>query len=337
MKSNIYMMLNDIDSEADAFQEEEWSELETKRVKKKVLGRVRRKGKKKYVMAGVCAAAAFALLTIMPLRGAVADAVEQLSYRIGAFLGIDKNLAPYEQIVNQSVTEDGITNTLNSVVLDVDELVVSTTEVYENAITEGGPGLMGNVYINGVRASGAAGGGSYTTDEHTREVVMKYYLNQVDLAELSQEVNVAIRFSDYEENRGSWEFKFTASGEQLSADTQTIDLTYQYQLPDGCNITFTKYTSNAMGQKIFYTNDGNKNDYDMKLEGTDNLGNPVSFYVSSSNKEGGRFVIDNSGGNLSDEAETLTLTPYAVKYPETSGRLSNDFEQVGEAFTIEVR
>ena len=54
MKSNIYMLLNDIDSEADAFQEEEWSELETKRVKKKVLGRVRRKGKKKYVMAGVC-------------------------------------------------------------------------------------------------------------------------------------------------------------------------------------------------------------------------------------------------------------------------------------------
>ena len=196
---------------------------------------------------------------------------------------------------------------------------------------------MGNVYINGVRASGAAGGGSYTTDEHTREVVMKYYLNQVDLAELSREVNVAIRFSDYEENRGGWEFKFTASGEQLSADTQTIDLTYRYQLPDGCNITFTKYTSNAMGQKIFYTNDGNKNDYDMKLEGTDNLGNPVSFYVSSSNKEGGRFVIDNSAGNLSDEAETLTLTPYAVKYPETSGRLSHDFEQVGEAFTIEVR
>ena len=75
----------------------------------------------------------------------------------------------------------------------------------------------------------------------------------------------------------------------------------------------------------------------MKLEGTDNLGNPVSFYVSSSNKEGGRFVIDNSAENLSDDAETLTLTPYAVKFPEESGRMSNDYEQVGEPFTIEVR
>ena len=337
MKSNIYMMLNDIDSGANEYQEDEWTELEAKRLKKKVLGRVHKKSRKKIAIAGVCAAATFALLAAVPFRGAVADAVEQLSYRIGDFLGIDKNLAPYEQIVNQSVTEGGITVTLNSVVLDVGELIVSTTEVYEEAITEGGPGLMGNVYINGVRASGGAGGGSYTSDEHTREVVMKYYLDQVDMADLEQEVNFAVRFNDYEENRGGWEFKFSASGEQLSADTQTIDLTYQCQLPDGSNITFTKYTSNAIGQKIFYTTDGNKNDYDMKLEGTDNLGNPVSFYVSSSNKEGGRFVIDNSAENLSDDAETLTLTPYAVKFPEESGRMSNDYEQVGEPFTIEVR
>ena len=148
MKSNIYMKLNDIDSEADEYQEE-WTELEAKRLKKKVLGRVHKKSRKKIAIAGVCAAATFALLAAVPFRGAVADAVEQLSYRIGDFLGIDKNLAPYEQIVNQSVTEGGITVTLNSVVLDVDELIVSTTEVYEEAITEGGPGLMGNVYING--------------------------------------------------------------------------------------------------------------------------------------------------------------------------------------------
>jgi len=42
------------------------------------------------------------------------------------------------------------------------------------------------------------------------------------------------------------------------------------------------------------------------------------------------------GENVSAEAESLTLTLYAVKFPEQSGKLSNDFQQVGESFTIEL-
>ena len=30
----------------------------------------------------------------------------------------------------------------------------------------------------------------------------------------------------------------------------------------------------------------------------------------------------------------MTLTPYAVKFPEESGRMNNDFKQAGEEFTI---
>ena len=46
-------------------------------------------------------------------------------------------------------------------------------------------------------------------------------------------------------------------------------------------------------------------------------------------------TIDN--GNLSDEATELQLTPYAVKFPEQSGRLSNDFKQAGDEFVINIR
>ena len=46
-------------------------------------------------------------------------------------------------------------------------------------------------------------------------------------------------------------------------------------------------------------------------------------------------TIDN--GNLSDDATELYLTPYTVKFQEQSGKLSNDFKQAGEAFTIDIR
>lgn len=334
MKSNIYMMLNDIKSDPKTYQEEEWSEIEAKKLKKKVLGKVHKRSKKRIAIAGVCVAASLALVALLPFRGVVVDAMELLSYRIGTFLGIDENLAPYEQIVDQSVTHNGITVTLNSVVLDVDELIVSTTEVYENPADEEPGGLMGSIYVNGVPASSGAGGGSRNIDTHTKEVVMKYSLDRIDV---DQKMDITIKFGTYEGGHDRWEFKFTADGRQLAVDTKTIDLAYQYQLPDGSNIILTKFTSNAMGQKIFYESDGSENAYNMMMKGTDNLGNPVSFYVSNSNRQGGRFVIDNLDGNLSEEAESLTMTLYAVKYPEASGRMSNDYKQVGEEFTITIK
>lgn len=334
MKTNIYMMLNEIGTDAEAYPEEGWSETEAKKLNKTVLGRIHKKNKRKKALIGICAAAAFAIAVILPFRGLAVYAMEMLSYRIGAFLGIDKDLTPYEQVVNQSVTKDGVTITLNSVVLDEDELVVSTTETYENKKEKIQGVITGDVYINGVRASSAAGGGARSNDEYTVETVMTYQLDEIDVA---QQLNIILNFRDYEENRGGWKFKFSASGEQLAADTQTVELEYQYQLPDGSLVSLTKYTDNAMGQKIYYTKDGDSNDYDMMMKGTDNLGNEVSFYVSTSNKQGGKFVIDNLDGNLSDDADSLTLTPYAVKYPEKSGKMSSDYQKVGEAFTIKLR
>ncbi len=41
-----------------------------------------------------------------------------------------------------------------------------------------------------------------------------------------------------------------------------------------------------------------------------------------------------SEGGLSDEVTWIALTPYAVRLPEESGKMSDDYQQVGEEFTI---
>jgi len=46
------------------------------------------------------------------------------------------------------------------------------------------------------------------------------------------------------------------------------------------------------------------------------------------------FKYEDIKGDLSDDIESISLTPYAVKFPEESGRMNNDFKQAGEEFTI---
>ena len=45
-------------------------------------------------------------------------------------------------------------------------------------------------------------------------------------------------------------------------------------------------------------------------------------------------VIDD--GRLSAEAKSVTMTLYAVKLPESDGRISDDYVQVGEAFELKL-
>jgi len=96
---------------------------------------------------------------------------------------------------------------------------------------------------------------------------------------------------------------------------------------------------NALGQKIYasISNFITKPMYDVKLKGIDDLGNKVEFYVSRGDKEGALFKIENIiDGNLNEKAKTLTLTPYAAKFPDKSGEMNGEYKQVGDKFTIDL-
>ena len=42
------------------------------------------------------------------------------------------------------------------------------------------------------------------------------------------------------------------------------------------------------------------------------------------------------GAQITEDTKWLELTPYAVAFPQKSGRMSNDYQPVGEPFRIEV-
>jgi len=191
--------------------------------------------------------------------------------------------------------------------------------------------------MNGRRISVAAGGGVKQIDDYSLESVITYLLPDLDSA---QDLDMELICSSgngvsFAKNSGL-KFAFTTSGAELAADSTDIEINHTFVFEDGSEITAYRYTRSPLLDKISIKCEDDFN-YDLTLEGEDYSGNPVSFYLSS--KHGGNMILKEStleGENVSAEAESLTLTLYAVKFPEQSGKLSNDFQQVGESFTIEL-
>lgn len=268
--------------------------------------------------------------------------VKMAMFDIGKYLGINKNLEDYKTVVNSAVSKNGITVQLNEVILNKDEVIVATTVKSDEKLGENGNiALFGKVYINGKKTSNSASGTSKVIDEYTQEEVMSYNL---DKELLQGDLYVEVKYDEAyvyidgkkDEVKGPWNFEFESNGDALTINTNTIELNNSFELENGQKVTLNEYISNDMGQKIYYSIENkDKNDvYDVVLRGNDDLGNEVEFY--SSYEELNNGLMKNQT-EISEEATTLTLTPYAVAYPKESGKMSNDYKQVGEEFTIKIK
>lgn len=333
MKKNIYDLLNEVEIDLNKYDKENFTDIEKRKLKKslKKNNPLHKKG---------TAIAVIALLTIGLLGTNLGEPllanINIIACNIANSLGIEKSLDEYKTVVNQSITKKGITIQLNEVILDHDELVVSATSIANEKLGKSGIMLSHNVYINGKNVSNGAGGSAKQIDEYTMQEVMSHDLK----GDFSGELNVKVVFSNPMINektkKGRWVFEFKTNGDELALDTEEILLDNTFTLADGQKITFKKYTSNNLGQKIYFTLDSKGTDYDMNLKGYDNLGNKITFYMSKTEGCNGVFKLETIDENLNENAKTLSLTPYAVKFPEKSGRMSHDFKKVGEKFTIDL-
>jgi len=68
------------------------------------------------------------------------------------------------------------------------------------------------------------------------------------------------------------------------------------------------------------------------------LGNEIAFYLTHYGEDGGWLVLHPYEGNyIREEATSLTLSLYALEYPEESGDMGNEYQVIGEPFTIELK
>lgn len=338
MKKNIYTMLNKVKVDLNEYEIDDFNDIEKMKIKKN-LKRYTKKNKNKHKKSVAIAAAILLTIGLVGVNSneiVLAD-INKMTYDISSFLGIQRNLEEYKTVVNKSITKGDLTIKLNEVVLDKDELVVSTTCTSNKKIGNGLMLMNSNIYINGENVSPAEGGGSKQLDDYTVQNVMSHELEHKNY---SGNLDIKIVYSspiiNGSKKSGKWVFEFKTSGDELAIDTSEIALDNTFTLDNGEKIHLKEYRSNALGQKIYYSKDKEENHYDMVLRGHDDLGNKVEFCLSYGGNEDGMFKLSNIDGNLNKGAKMIYLTPYAVKFPEKSGRLSNDFKKVGEEFKIDL-
>lgn len=347
MEKDIYKILNDIDINIDEYEKEDFNDIEKKKLKnnfrKSINKRKSNKGKSIVAAALVVGVVSIGFFG----TGVGAEVLGKISESISTSIGIQKNLDNYNTVINKQITDNGITIQLNEVILDQvqKQLIISDTissgkllKEYESFDSDR------SIYINNKKVRFTSGsGGSRNLDDYTTQTVYEYDLGYLDDIDLSGELDIKIAYSKVMINhensqRGKWEFEFKANGDQLKIDTKEINLNNSFTLENGEKIILEKYTSNALGQNIIckVENFNKKESYNIMLKGTDDLGNEVIFDLIRGAKDSMVLRYDNIKRNLDDNAKELILTPYAVKFPENSGKLSNDFERVGEEFKINI-
>lgn len=274
MKDNIFLLLNQIDHQADGLKYGSGSEEEVERWKRAFQTRREeeewRIGGKLHCpkrLAG-CAAATVLLCVIAvgPVGRKAYAGMKTVVYSLSELLGMERDLSSYSTVVGRTVEKGGMAVTLNEVLIDNDCMLVSCTTTFEKALS--GPleeaermPLMA-ICINGGQAQIGSSSETKILDEYTMVTCAQLELPSLDL---SRELEVKLVFSSGDEKIGS--FEFTVSGQELAMETNEVELHETCQLPDGTEIMFTKYTSNSLGQKIYFKTAADSLNYDISLKG----------------------------------------------------------------------
>ena len=347
MSKDIYNMLNDITIDLEELNKNGFDDIEIRQIKsrfKKSIAKSKGNSGKK----GIIAAAIVCAMTVGVFGGgfgtSVAAAIRLASADIASFLGINKNLAMYKTVIGQTKSSDGVSIQLNEVVLNGDEMVVSTTTKYEKddfQVEDIHP--FGEVYINGKKMSESSGGTGRVTEDSEFQAVMTYGLKD---NKLKGDLDIKIVYSSILLNGEVIKikpciFEFSTNGDELAVDTIDLPIKHCFTLENGSIVTLNNYVGNAIDKKIYLTIENiNKSKvvYDIRLEGYDNYGNKLFFQTRNMSTEQGMLQLSPAAGQeISAEATEITLIPYAVAIPEQSGRLNNNYKQVGGKFSIKIK
>lgn len=275
--------------------------------------------------------AILAIVCIAMLGSSTVQAmVKEFTTKIGEVLGFTKDLSSYAEIMNQEQTKGGISLTLKEVIVDDRVLMVS---VYADFDKEKEVSLWVNeekTLINGqhhmTHESLQAAGENADIFEPAHDMVLvQVYEDQV-LPEGEVDVHLVLEAGKPEEAdletdisfEGEVEFvyDFVITPEELKSQTvsQKLDITVAASKAGRSDLVFRELTMNDLYCRMTATgvtwDDKWANEYELKLKGTDSLGNPVSL-------EGGRFPSEN---------EMLFVTDFFGDYEEGVEIEDGDFQ-----------
>ena len=349
---NIYTLLNEMEINIDDYEKEVLNDIEKQNLKNNFKQNIKKKFNfKKF---GTIAAALlisigiFSQTTLGKSVYATAESkVSEISYSIGKALGFKKNIEPYTNVIGEVKEDKGIEVKLNEVIIDKDELILSTIVYMDRTVD--GLDFDFDIYIDGKEIDSHGGGRDLEKIDDSEDIFFNIAYTNIKEIDTTKNMDIKIVLNNLNYNIGTymdnivgeWVFEFNANGAELAKNTYTFPLNYSFNI-GGKKYILEEFRSNPMGQKIFGKIKNHSGEHYIILEGYDDLGNKVSFSSTIESQDNNlknltNLVFEYDNDQLSDKAKYITLTPYAsipVPIGENKNDPKYDPKPVGEEFTI---
>lgn len=337
-EKDIYKLFNHIKLEESEFNDMngEVDEMQKERIKKNLNKKIKNKNNLKMFKRGSVAAAA-ALIGIMAI-GTVSPALAQnipvlssITQTLNDRLGLGGNYVEYSQIINKSITDKGITLTINEVLADDSKLVIGYTVKSDKELKEfHGIGLSRFLKVNGKQNGGHGSSYGENIDAYTYVGNEEFHTN---LPKTSDKFNIDLNVDEIIDTKGSWKFAFSVSKEELTKNSKIFKPVNKIDFPDS-TVTIDKVVLSPIDTSIFLSgkdkykkepNGGSMFDYDYWIA-FDDAGVeliPKSLGGGSHDTKTGIFQIEMQYAKSKNIPKYLTIVPCKIT-PSGGGSVSVD-------------
>jgi hypothetical protein len=255
-EKDIYRLLNEVKLDLNEFTDAETPMPETlkKRLKQSLLPRAGSGRGRKRASKALFAAAVSLMLLIgagmaSPALAKNIPVVNSIFQVLNEKFGYHEGYIPYSQLVAKSVTDQGITLTINEALADDSKLIIGYTVKSAGKIKD----LQGVTLIAFLKINGSSGGGGSGTGEYLDDTTFigSEEINY-DSPSFSDLLKVDLNVDELMGVKGRWDFSFTVSKAELVKKTTVFKPNNQMNLPEG-PLTFDKVVFTPIDSTLYFS------------------------------------------------------------------------------------
>lgn len=269
--NDLYKELNHETINFDEFEEESLTDLEKRVIKKRIKKKLN--GRRSFSMKMISTVASLALVSIIAVNSNFALAnIPIIGEKLEAFVySQEGKLSDFKTMIGESTQDNGVNVTLNEVILDDGQLLISSTFHTDLKSDDLAYNWFSDidVYIDGQKIKMGGGGGPR---EITESYINYFWAADIGNMDLQKEKAIRIVFNDLRRSnsekmiKGKWTFNFKASGENLIANTTRIPINHSFTLESGQNVVVEALVLTPISSKLVYQMTNISEDLYFKIE-----------------------------------------------------------------------
>lgn len=260
---------------------------------------------------------------------------------IASYFSSSNDLDEYKASIGSSISNEGYTITINEALVDENELIVSSTIKSDSGTSLDEQKFQATILVNNKKLSYDSDEMLERKDSSTINSISTYRFKEA----LTKNSNIEIQYqplitnekADFNKIEGSWNFNFNVNPNVLKETSATVKIDKVVNLTHNISMKLTEYKGNMFRSKIKTSVTGDISSLEVKLIGSDNLGNKCEFIVDrlylDENLSGFvTFALDNQNSNINTNATSLTLYPYSKPLDS-----NEEFEKLNDSIIINLK